>query len=133
MKEKVLYGIWGCLYILCVGLGFVQNPAGIGQALLVITALLFFVPGFVLLHQGIRAKDRKALRRLRIVCLCSLGLTLVFLIANFCSVLFSPETGAALYELLVLVSAPMICGQYWLLSLFLWACLLMGSFSGKKK
>ena len=121
------------MYILCVGLGFVQNPAGIGKALLVITALLFFVPGFVLLHQGIRAKDRKALRRLRIVCLCSLGLTLVFLIANFCSVLFSPETGAALYELLVLVSAPMICGQYWLLSLFLWACLLMGSFSGKKK
>lgn len=133
MKEKVLYGIWAVLYILCVGLGFVPDPAGFGKVLLVLTALIFFLPGFALLYEANRTKNRKMRLRLRIVCLCSLGLTLVFIIANFFSALSSAQVGAAVYELLVLVSAPMVCGQYWVISLFLWACLLVGSFSGSKK
>lgn len=133
MKEKALYGIWACLYILCVGLGFISEPRGLGKVLLVLISIAFFAPGFALLHEGIQTENRKMLKRLRLVCLCSLGLTLVFLIANFFSVLGSAAMGKVLYDLLVLVSAPMICAQYWLLSLFLWACLLLSSFLIKKK
>ena len=43
MREKILYASWGCLYILCVGLGTIQEPAGFGKAVLVAISLLFFV------------------------------------------------------------------------------------------
>ena len=133
MKEIRLYGIWGAWYFLCVVLGAVSDPTGAEKALLVVCALLFFLPGFALLYQAKKTKNPKALLRIRIISMCSLGLTLIFMIANFASVLASELVGTVLYALLILVSAPMICGQYWLISLFLWACLLIGSFSGKKK
>ena len=131
MKEKILYAIWGGLYILCAALGFVSDPQGAGKVLLVLTALIFFIPGGVLLYTGIREQNKKLLRRLRAVCITSLALTLVLLVANVFSVLASETVGNILYAVLVLVSAPMICSQYWVLSMFLWACLLMGSFLKK--
>ena len=76
-----------------------------------------------------REKNKKMLLRVRIVCICSLVLTLIFLVANFLTANASDATGYAMFELLNLVSAPMLCSQYWILSLFLWACLLMGSFT----
>lgn len=132
MKEKVLYAIWGGLYILCVGLGFISEPAGFGKFLLVLTALIFFLPGGAILYYGLKGQDRKMLLRLRIVCISSLLLTMVLLVANILSAAASVAIGNLLYELLALVSAPMLCGQYWVMSLFLWACLLMGTFLKKK-
>ena len=132
MKEKLVYGLWTCLYILCVGLGFINEPQGIGKAALVLTALIFFAPGAWLLYMGLQEKNRKMLLRLRIVCLCSLLLTLSALVAFFLSVNGSDAANKVFFEVLALVSAPMFCGQYWFLSLFLWACLLMGTL-GKKK
>lgn len=128
MKEKNLYLIWGCLYILCAGLGFINGAAGFGKFLLVLMCLIFFIPGGLLLYQGIQANNKAQLRRLRTVAAVSLGLTLLALVANVFSVLASEAVGNILYVILVLVSAPMMCGQYWVLSMFLWACLLMGSF-----
>lgn len=132
MKEKIAYALWACLYILCVGLGFVSDPQGVGKVLLVLTALIFFLPGAWLLWEGLRQKNRKMLLRLRLVALSSLALTVIFIVANFLSVNASETTGKVLYEILALVSAPMLCGQYWFMSLFLWACLLMGSLHKKK-
>lgn len=131
MKEKILYALWGAMYILCVGLGRIQEPAGFGKALLVCTAVLFFLPGAILLYDGIRAGNRKAALRIRIIAAASLGLTVAALAANILSAGASEAVGSTLYEVLDLVSAPMLCGQYWLLSLFLWACLLTGSFTKK--
>lgn len=127
MKEKILYAAWGCLYILCVGLGTLDNPQGFGKVLLILTSVIFFIPPAVILYDGIKAGSRKCLRRVRIISLVSLSLTVVVLIANVMSVTASEKVGNFLYELLILVSAPMICSQYWVLSLFLWACLLMVS------
>lgn len=128
MKEKLLYGSWGCLYIFCVGLGFVREPAGFGKVMLILTSLIFFLPGAYLLWEGLRTGNRKRIRTIRILSLTSLGLTLLLLILNFLSVNWSAAVGSAFYEILVLVSAPMVCSQYWALSLFLWACMLMASF-----
>jgi len=61
------------------------------------------------------------------VAIASLSLTLGLLVANMFTVLLSEQTGKLLHEILALVSAPMLCGQYWSISLFLWACLLFGT------
>lgn len=133
MKEKVLYAVWGGLYVICAVLGFVNGAQGVGKLLLMLTALLFFVPGGILLHDALRSQNKKALRRLRIICICSLGLTLLMLIANIVFVTASAAVGQALHGFLVLVSVPMFCSQYWLVSLFLWACLLMLTLNKPKK
>ena len=127
MKEKILYAVWGCLYILCVGLGTVDNAQGIGKVLLMLTAVIFFIPPAIILYDGLREKRRKTLVRIRIISIVSLSLTMVVLIANVMSIAASEAVGNFLHELLILVSAPMLCSQYWVLSLFLWACLLMVS------
>lgn len=127
MKEKIAYGIWACLYILCVGLGFVSNPQGFGKVILVATAVIFFLPGGWILYEGQKQGDKKMLKRLRIVCICSLSLTMVALVAMFLAVNASELAYENVWDVLALVSAPMLCMQYWPVSWFLWACLLMGT------
>lgn len=127
MKERVLYIAWAVLYAICVALGFYGEAEGFGKVLFVLTALIFFLPGAGLLILGYREKNRKILRRVRIISAVSLALTLIFLIANV-AVAAAEATNRLLHVLLVLVSAPMLCGQYWVMSLFLWACLLFATF-----
>lgn len=132
MKKSVIYSIWAALYCLCVGLGFVENPEGFGKALLVATSLIFFLPPFYLAYRAKKENDRKTLTVLRLVSGSVLALSLALLVLNFLSVYFDARTGLALYVMLVMFSAPMVCGQFWVLSLFLWACLLMASIFREK-
>lgn len=127
MKNSHLFALWGVLYILCAGLGFIPEQTGFVKYLLAACAIIFFVPGFVLLYRGITAGDRKLTCLIRNLALVSLLLTTVLLIANIVSALWPVLLGNILFALLVLISAPMLCGQYWVLSLFLWACLLFGA------
>ena len=131
IKEIILYAVWLCLYILCVGLGTVETVEGIGKVFFVLTALIFFLPGIFLLVLGTQTKNKKTILRVRLISLCSLVLT----VAVFCVNVLCAASGAAsgfFHDLLNLVSAPMFCAQYWILSLFGWACLLWGSFMKKK-
>ena len=128
VKEWILYAVWLCLYILCVGLGTVEEVEGAGKVFFVLTSLIFFIPGVLLLLLGRREKNRKMLLRVRIVAICSLGLTVAVFCANVVAVAGSSQLGSLLHDLLNLVSAPMFCSQYWILSLFCWACLLWTSF-----
>ena len=118
------------MYVLCVGLGTLEANAATAKALLVLIALGFFVPGFMLAALYLKEKDRNGLRILRIICICSLGLTALALAGNFMSASAGAEVGRTLYDLLALVSAPMLCAQYWAVSIFLWACLLMITIPG---
>ena len=129
LKELISYGIWLCLYILCVGLGTVEGAEGIGKVLFVLTSLIFFIPGIALLVMGFGEKNRKMILRVRIVAICSLVLTVVVFCCNVAAAAASSEWGNFLHDLLNLVSAPMFCAQYWILSIFLWACLLSASFT----
>ena len=131
LKEIVAYAIWFCLYILCVGLGTVENVEGIGKVLFLLTSLIFFIPGVSLLVMGTREKNKKMIRRVRIVAICSLSLTVVVFCANVIAVAASSSLGSFLNDLLNLVSAPMFCSQYWIVSLFCWASLLSASFLKK--
>ena len=127
MKKSLVYSFWAVLYVLCAALSFVENPEGFGKFLLVATGIIFFLPPFYLVFRARKEKDRKTLKVLRLISICVLSLSLVLIVLNFLSVYFSAYTGLFLYVLLALFSVPMICSQYWVLGLFLWACLLMVS------
>ena len=128
LKELVLYAVWFCLYILCVGLGTVETVEGIGKVLFLLTSLIFFLPGVLLLVLAKQENNRKIALRVRIVSICSLALTVIVFCANVIAVAASSQMGSFLNDLLNLVSAPMFCSQYWILSMFCWACLLWTSF-----
>lgn len=131
-KEIILYALWLCLYILCVGLGTVREIAGFGKVMFILTAVIFFLPGAALLEMGIRCHRRKTVLAVRWIALCSLVLTVVVFCVNLAMAGASAQTGQVLHDLLNLVSAPMFCAQYWVLSLFLWACLFSASFMKRK-
>lgn len=134
MSNKTLYFIWGGLFIFCGLLGFIPEPAGLLKVLMVVSSLVFFVPGGMLLYLSKKSGDLRTIGIVRNLSLISLGVTLLLLVLNFLSGNASAAVGDFLYGLLVMLSAPMVCSQYWFMSLFLWACLLMTSLSfGKKK
>ena len=118
MNKKVLFVLWGVLFVLCAVAGFM--PAFERGLIL---ALLFFLPPALLLYRS----DRNTAALIRNLSALSLGITMVTLILNFVLAVSSEALGNILHAVLTVVSAPMICSGYWVLSLFLWACLLMVS------
>ena len=127
MNKKVLFALWGVLFLLTAGLGFVPEAEGFLRGVMTGLSLLFFLPPALLLHQSEQKKDGDTVRLVRNLSALSLGLTLVTLILNFVLAVSSETLGTVLHYVLTVISAPMICSGYWVLSLFLWACLLMGS------
>ena len=118
MNHKSLFVLWGALFILTAVLGYFPTAWWSTAA-----AIAFFVPPFVLLYRG----DRDTVRLIRNLSALSLGVTLVVLILNFVLAVSSETLGNLLHIVLTIVSAPMLASGYWVLSLFLWACLLMAS------
>ena len=96
MNKKILYLIWLCLYILCAGLGTITQRNIIGDIFLTALSLAFFIPGILLLYKGIRENDKKALRTVRILSLCSLILTLSLIVLNIVLVFAGEAVGQAL-------------------------------------
>ena len=133
MKEITAYCIWFCLYVLCVALGTLEDVEGTAKVFFMLTSLIFFLPGVYLLYLGSKEKNRKIILRVRLVAIASLALTVIVFSGNVIAVSASGAVGNAMYELLNLVSAPMFCSQYWILSLFCWACLLSASFTKTKQ
>lgn len=127
MKSQFLYALWGALFILCAGLGFIPEPAGVLRVLLTGLSILFFLPPAVLVWKGRREKDRQTLMLVRNLSIASLSLSVLLIIANFLTVFRSELLGDILHGVLVVVSSPMICSGHWAMSLFFWACLLISS------
>ena len=123
MNKKLLYMLWAGLFVLCAGLGFIQEPEGSFKIALTCISLVFFVPPAWLLYRG-DVSDAKLVCNLSAL---SLGLTLILLVLNFLTALQSDFLGQVLHYTLVIVSSPMICSGHWAMSLFLWACLLIAS------
>lgn len=128
MKPKFLYPLWGCLYILCVCLGAITQRNLVVDIIFTVISLCFFIPPALLLFRAAKDNDQKTLRLLRLLSALSLGLTLLALVGSILSVLGPLLLGDILNMVLLLVSAPMLCGKYWFVSLFLWAMLLFASF-----
>ena len=125
MNRTSFYTVWAGLFIICAGLGFIPDPPGALKVLMIGLTLGFFaVPGWFLTWLDKR-RDRLHIRILRNLAAASLGLTLVLIVVNFMAFMAPESVGTLLHILLIIVSAPMVCGQYWVLSLFLWACLMI--------
>jgi hypothetical protein len=127
-NEKILYCVWGALFIICAGLGTITERSAIGTILLTSLSIVFFVPGGLLLYQGIHTGDKKLLFRVRMIALISLLLTMVLIVANTLAVFAGETLGKLLNDMLLVLSAPMFCCHWHGVSLFLWACVFIGSF-----
>ena len=127
MKSQFLYALWGALFILCAGLGFIPEPAGALRALLTALSILFFLPPALLIWKARREKNRAALSLVRSLSIASLSLSAGLIIANFLTAFRSELLGDILHGMLVVVSSPMICSGHWAMSLFFWARLLIAS------
>ena len=123
MKKNTLFALWGVMFIVCAALGFIPEPEGALRPFLTGVSVLFFLPPALLLKTG-NAETAALIRNLSAL---SLILTVVTLVLNFLGAFSAQWVGDALHALLVVVSSPMLCSGYWVLSLFLWACLLMVS------
>lgn len=124
MNKTSWYTLWGGMFILCAGLGFIPAPGGFLKFLLVLLSLGFFAVPVLLVKELEKKQDRMHVKIVRNLALASLILTVVTILANFLSLMAPEAVGNALYVILVIVSAPMVCSQYWVLSLFCWSCLL---------
>ena len=125
MKKSYVYAVWAVLYCICAGLGFVRDAEGLGKSLLIGCSFIFFLPPLLLAWYASKKEDRKIMKELRIISLVALGLIVVLLVLNFLAVYLNSYSGLFLYVMLVLFTAPMVCGQYWAMPIFMWACLLM--------
>lgn len=128
MSSRFLYFLWGGLFIVCAGLGFIPEPDGVWKLVRSVLSLLFFLPPGLLLYRSARSSHRPTILLICNLSALSLVLTLVLLIANFFSILVPETLGTILYYILVIVSAPMVSSGIWALSLFLWSCLLIAAF-----
>ena len=124
MEKKYWFPAWVVLYVASVAFG-VFWPESVTAR---IVGVLFFVPPAVLLWKG----EEKMRRLIRIIAIVSLAATMVTIIAMFLSVHSEKNLDHLMDAILLLVAAPMKCFKAWVVSLFGWACLLYGSFVGKK-
>ena len=127
MNKKLLFILWGVLFSICAGFGFVGQPGTAVRILGYLFAFGFFGVGGLILWQANTAKDRATITLVRNLSLASLILTAILLVANFLSIFASQGLGNFLHYVLVIVSSPMTCAPSWATSLFLWACLMVAS------
>ena len=139
MGNKTLFVIWGGLFILCAILGFIPPVSGFGSFLLILAAVVFFVPPWILFYRGSKEKDLSLLAVLRGISITSLVTTLILLVLTILvtgaveTVGISEAASVFMYGVLAVLSTPMFCSQFWVGSLFVWACLFFASISAIQK
>ena len=132
-RKGKLWLSWAGMYVLCTILGFINTQNGFLQAIFALISMGFFIPGGILLYEAVGAKDIKTVKIIRYLSIASLTLTVLTLIANVLLLAAPEAVGDRMHGLLIVVSTPMVSSQAWVISLFLWACLLFGSLAKKKK
>ena len=131
-KGKLILS-WLGMYVLCTIFGFIDTDNSLLKAIFALFSMGFFLPGGILLYEAVTDKDRKTVRIIRGISIASLTLTVVLIILNALTLPSTEAVGDRMNVLLIILSTPMFASQVWVLSLFLWACLLMGSFFKKTK
>ena len=133
MSNTVLYALWGALYVLCAGMGFISNPGEWLQFSMLLMSIAFFLPPMVLIYRSDKNGDVRTLQLVKNLSLAWLIVASVLLVCNFLSATASERLGDILYGLLIIVASPMVCGDYWALTIFLWAWLFWDCRSKLKK
>jgi hypothetical protein len=129
MSNTVLFALWGALYALCAGLGFVAMPGPALRLLMIVLSLAMFIPPFLLNKKGNR-RVRLLVRNLSLAWLIA---TAILLPANFLAALAPEMLGNFLHGLLTILSSPLVCSDSWALTIFLWACVFFDARTKLKK
>lgn len=129
MSNMMLYALWGALYALCAGLGFVAAPGEGLQVLMTVLSVLLFVPPFALNYRAARRKDRQTLILVRNLALAWLVMATVLLVTSFLTAFASETLGNILHSLLTIVASPLVACGSWVLAIFLWACVFFDALS----
>ena len=134
MKNKPQLYTWAGLYVLCLIFGFlpVTEQGSSLQIFRLILSVGFFVPAGLLLKTALQNRDSKLLKLLRWVGGISLIGTFLLLIVTILCMVAAEEVGILLQVLLNFINPPLVCGQNYALTLFLWACLFFATFIPEK-
>ena len=130
LSYKPLYALWGVLFALTAVLGLLF-PAAEGtaaRAALALVSALFFLPPALILALARRNGERFHIWMIRWLSLASIGLTAELLCLNLMSARWSEAIGNGLHAALTVVSAPMVCSNFYVLPIFLWGTLLAAAF-----
>ncbi len=133
MEKRTIWIVWYVWFLVCALFGFLPDPQGFWRVVLTVLGVGFFLPGGLLLKWAHDHEDLRTVKQVLWISVGSLSLTTVMLVFNYLSALWSELAGNILYGLLVVVSTPMICTGWWIVSLFGWACLLSTAVSMQKK
>ena len=132
MRFGALYTAWAMLFVLTAALGLCFPAAEGGlKALLLIVSVVFFLPPWAILRKARQTGNAHHRKLVGFLAALSLVLTTVLLCLNILSFSDAEGLGALLHIVLTIVSAPMVCSNFFVVPLFLWAVLLMDSFSRK--
>ena len=132
LSYKILYLAWAAMFTLTAVLGFAfPAVAGPGRWVLLAVSALFFAPPWMILNRARAEKNRHHIRLIRYLTLASVGLTALLLVLNLRSAGLGEAMGVALNAALTVVSAPMVCSNFFVLPLFLWGTLLADTFVKK--
>ena len=121
-KKSVVYAFWAAWYLICLLLCMGAEPVGMAKIPFVVVSLATYAPPFYLLY--LSKKDAKTVKVVQIISAASLIAFLVLFVLSVLSVDWSAAAGRILDLLFKIFCAPIICGQFWVVGLFLWASLL---------
>ena len=121
-KKSFVCVVWAVWYLLCLFLCMGAEPAGMGKVPFVVVGITAYVPPFYLLY--LSKKDRKTIKTVQIISAASLASFVVLFVLTLLSVKWGASAGRVLDYLVKIFCAPIICGQFWVVGLFLWASLL---------
>lgn len=131
LSYKTLYLLWAGMFVLTAVLGFlfpsVTEP--MEKLPLQLATGAFFVPPWAIMTKANAEHDDKHIKVVRNLSLASVISTCVLLSLNMLSAGMGEAVGNALNAALTIVSAPLVCSNFYVMPLFLWGTLLMGAFS----
>ena len=130
LSYKMLYIAWAILFVLTAMLGllFPEAEGAPARIALLVTAAVFFLPPGLILRKSRKEGKRFHGWLIGFLSLASIVLTVVLLVLNLMSPLWEARVGIALNAALVVVSAPMVCSNFYALPIFFWGVLLAAAF-----
>ena len=133
LSYKMLYIAWAILFVLTAVLGFLFPDAEGAPAriALLVTAAVFFLPPWLILRKSRKEEKRFHRWLVGFLSMASIVLTVVLLVLNLMSPLWGERVGIGLNAALVIVSAPMVCSNFYALPIFFWGVLLAAAFKRK--
>ncbi len=133
VRYQTLYILWAVLFAASAVLGLLFPAAeGGAKAALMILSAVFFLPPWLILAKANHSGSAHHRRLIRLLAVLALVLATVMICVSILAANSSDGVNAALHVVMTIVTAPMICSNYYVLPLFLWATLLIGSFAKKK-